>query len=161
MDKNKSYTVDEALTRMQSYCAYRDRCHMEVENKLREMRMIPQACEVIITKLIEDDFLNETRFAQSFTRGKFRIKHWGKTRIIRELKQRQIGDYIIKKALKEINENDYVETFHQLADKRLKQLEKDTDYHKKRRRFISYLQYRGWESNLIFEKWHDYNRNKE
>ena len=161
MDKNKSYTVDEALTRMQSYCAYRDRCHMEVENKLREMRMIPQACEVIITKLIEDDFLNETRFAQSFTRGKFRIKHWGKTRIIRELKQRQIGDYIIKKALKEINENDYVETFHQLADKRLKQLEKDTDYHKKRRRFISYLQYRGWESNLIFEKWHDYNRNNE
>ena len=161
MDKNKSYTVDEALTRMQSYCAYRDRCHMEVENKLREMRMIPQACEVIITKLIEDNFLNETRFAQSFTRGKFRIKHWGKTRIIRELKQRQIGDYIIKKALKEINENDYVETFHQLADKRLKQLEKDTDYHKKRRRFISYLQYRGWESNLIFEKWHDYNRNKE
>jgi len=161
MDKNKSYTVDEALTRMQSYCAYRDRCHMEVENKLREMRMIPQACEVIITKLIEDNFLNETRFAQSFTRGKFRIKHWGKTRIIRELKQRQIGDYIIKKALKEINENDYVETFHQLADKRLKQLEKGTDYHKKRRRFISYLQYRGWESNLIFEKWHDYNRNKE
>ena len=158
MNERKSYTVDEALARMQAYCAYRDRCHMEVENKLREMRMIPQACEIIISKLIEDNFLNETRFAQSYTRGKFRIKHWGKTRIIRELKQRQIGDYNIKIALKEIEDKEYIEAFHHLADKRLKQLKNDTDYHKKRRKFISYLQYRGWESNLIFEKWHDYNR---
>src|SRR5690625_532970 len=160
MDKNKSYTVDEALTRMQSYCAYRDRCHMEVEQKLREMRMIPQACEIIISKLIADDFLNETRFAQSFARGKFRIKHWGKTRIIRELKQRQIGDYNIKEALKEIDEEEYFKSIHNLADRRLKQLEKETDYHRKRRRFVSYLQYRGWEATLIFEKWNDSYKNK-
>lgn len=155
MEKNKSYSVDEALARMQSYCAYRDRCHMEVDQKLKEMRMIPQACEIIISKLIEDDFLNETRFAQSFARGKFRIKHWGKTRIIRELKQRQMSDYNIKKALKEIDEEDYIKSFHNLADRRLKQLENETDYHRKRRRFVSYLQYRGWETTLIFEKWND------
>lgn len=158
MKKHTSYTVEEALARMQAYCAYRERCHMEVENKLREMRMIPQACEVIITKLIEDDFLNETRFAQSYTRGKFRMKHWGKARIIRELKQRQIGEYNIRKGLEEIKNEEYIHSFHQLADKRLKQLENETDEHKKRRKFISYLQYRGWESSLIFEKWYDYNK---
>ena len=114
MKKHTSYTVEEALARMQAYCAYRERCHMEVENKLREMRMIPQACEVIITKLIEDDFLNETRFAQSYTRGKFRMKHWGKARIIRELKQRQIGEYNIRKGLEEIKNEEYIHSFHQL-----------------------------------------------
>lgn len=160
MEKHKSYSVDEALARMQSYCVYRDRCHQEVERKLREMRMIPQACEIIITKLIEENFLNETRFAQSFARGKFRIKHWGKTRIIRELKQRQIGSYNIKEALKEIDEEEYINSFYNLADKRLKQLENETDIHKKRRKFISYMQYRGWESQLIFEKWNDYYRGK-
>lgn len=160
MEKHKSYSVNEALARMQAYCVYRDRCHQEVERKLREMRMIPQACEIIITKLIEENFLNETRFAQSFARGKFRIKHWGKTRIIRELKQRQIGSYNIKEALKEIDEEEYINSFYNLADKRLKQLENETDIHKKRRKFISYMQYRGWESQLIFEKWNDYYRGK-
>lgn len=160
MEKHKSYTVDEALARLQSYCAYRDRCHMEVEKKLREMRMIPQACEIIIGKLIEEDFLNETRFAQSYARGKFRIKHWGKIRIIRDLKQRQIGEYNIKKALKEIDEEEYIISFHNLADRRLNQLVKITDYQNKRRRFVSYMQYRGWELDLIFEKWNAYNKKK-
>lgn len=156
MKKDKSYTVDEALARMQSYCAYQDRCHMEVEKKLREMRMIPQACEIIIAKLIEHSFLNETRFAKSFARGKFRIKYWGKQRITLELKRRQISAYNIKEGLKEIEEKDYLQTFFNLADKRLKQLEKEKDIHAIKRKYVSYMQYRGWESSLIFERWNDY-----
>lgn len=156
MEKDKSYTVDEALSRLQAYCAYQDRCHMEVEKKLREMRMIPQACEIIITKLIEDNFLNETRFAQSYARGKFRFKYWGKQRIALELKRRQIGAYNIKEGLKEIEEEAYLHTFFKLAEKQLKQLKNEKDIHTIKRKYVSYMQYRGWESHLIFEKWNDY-----
>lgn len=158
MKNQKSYTVEEALERMQAYCAYQERCHTEVEQKLREMRMIPQACEVIISKLISDNFLNETRFAQSFARGRFRIKHWGKHRITNELKQRKISEYNIRIALKEIEDKDYYNSFFNLADKRLKQLENETDREVKKRKFVNYLQYRGWESQLIFEKWNDDNK---
>lgn len=160
MDKNKSYTVEEALSKLEAYCAYQDRCHLEVEKKLREMRMIPQACEVIIEKLIAENFLNETRFAKSYARGRFRIKHWGKQRITRELKQRQISDYNIKEGLKEIEEEAYLATFYSLAEKRWQQLEKETDLPTKKRKFISYLQYRGWELSLIFEKWNEYIHSK-
>lgn len=158
MKKDKSYTLDEALARLQHYCSYQDRCHLEVEKKLLEMRMIPQACEVIIEKLIADNFLNETRFAQSYARGKFRFKHWGKQRITLELKQRQISPYNIKLALKEIEEEAYRKSFYDLADKRLRQLELETNLEAKKRKFVSYLQYRGWESQWIFEKWNDFLR---
>lgn len=156
MKKDKSYSVEEALTRMQSYCSYQDRCHMEVEKKLREMRMIPQACEIIIAKLIEDSFLNETRFAKSYARGKFRFKYWGKQRITLELKRRQISAYNIKEGLKEIDEKEYFKTYFNLVEKRLKQLESEKDMHAKKRKFVNYMQYRGWESSLIFESWNDY-----
>ncbi len=80
------HTVDEALTNLENYCVYRERCHKEVEQKLNELRMIPEAKEKIILHLIEHDFLNEERYAKAFARGKFRIKKWGRQRIFRELK---------------------------------------------------------------------------
>ena len=73
----KTYTVDEALAKLQRYCAYQDRCHKEVAQKLRDMQMIPQAKEQIIMTLIEENFLNEELFAMAFVRGKFKIKKWG------------------------------------------------------------------------------------
>lgn len=160
MKKTPSYTVDEALAKMQAYCAYQDRCHLEVQQKLKQMRMIPQACDYIIGKLIDENFLNETRFAKNFARGKFRVKHWGRIRITNELKQRQISTYNIKEGLKEIKDTDYFNSFHNIAEKRFKQLEKENDLNAKKRKFISYLQYRGWESHLIFEKWNDYYNKK-
>jgi len=89
----KSYTLTEATKKMESYCAYQERCHKEVRQKLYDMRMIPEATELIITGLIEENYLNEERFATSFARGKFRIKKWGKNRITQELKQRNISKF--------------------------------------------------------------------
>ncbi len=86
MQKSTSYTLQEAQKKLEHYCAYQERCHQEVEQKLRSMNMIPEVIEIIIGNLIEENYLNETRFAQSFARGKFRIKKWGKERIVRELK---------------------------------------------------------------------------
>ena len=84
----KSYSLEQALSRLQRYCTYQDRCHIEVERKLTEMRMIPQAKEQIIMSLIEEDYLNEERFALAFVKGKFRIKKWGKIRLKAELKKK-------------------------------------------------------------------------
>lgn len=151
MNFQKSYTVDEAKRALEHYCIYQDRCHKEVEQKLRDYRMIREACEVIIMHLIEHNFLNEERFSKSFARGKFNIKKWGKQRIVRELKFRNISDYNIKTALKEIDEKDYLDTFHLLAEKRFLAIS-ETDKYKKKRKLVDYLLYRGWESNLVFEK---------
>ena len=81
MQKSSSFTVQEAKKKLKYYCAYQERCHQEVVQKLRSMNMIPQAIDIIVGELIDENYLNETRFAQSFARGKFRIKKWGKVRL--------------------------------------------------------------------------------
>ena len=147
----KSYTIDEALSKLQKYCAYQDRCHKEVEQKLKQMRMIPEAIEIIIVALIEDNHLNEERFAKAFVRGKFNIKKWGKIRLTSELKQRQLSKYIIKIALQEIDPNAYLQTFHTLAENKAATLT-EIDPWKKKKKLADYLFYRGWESHLVYDK---------
>ncbi|WP_158974631.1 regulatory protein RecX [Cellulophaga sp. L1A9] len=146
-----SYTIDEARKKLESYCAYQDRCHKEVNQKLRDMGMIPSAIDQIINTLIQDNFLNEERFSKSFARGKFRIKKWGKRRIVSELKQRNISKYNITSALKEIDEDDYLETLELLAQKRLDAIS-EKNIQKRRKKLADYLLYRGWESHLVYEK---------
>ncbi len=149
--QQKSYTVDEAKRLLERYCVYQDRCHKEVTQKLYDYRMIPEAREVILLHLLEHNFLNEERFSKSYARGKFRIKKWGKQRIIRELKFRDISAYNIKTALKEIDEDDYIDTFNTLAQKRFEAI-KETNKFKKKKKLVDYLLYRGWETNLIYDK---------
>ncbi len=112
--------------------------------------MIPIAIDEIIGHLIQENFLNEERFACSFVRGKFNIKKWGKNRIVNELKQRDITKFNIKVALKEIDAEIYLKTLEQLAEKRVGQLI-ETNVFKKRKKVADYLLYRGWESPLVYE----------
>ena len=151
MSSYRSYTVKEATKKLESYCAYQDRCHKEVVTKLREMKMIPEAIDQIASHLIQENYLNEERFAKSFARGKFRIKKWGRNRIVNELKLRAISKYNIKTALAEINDKDYYETFDNLAKKRLEAI-KETNIQKRKRKLADYLLYRGWESHLVYMK---------
>ena len=123
------------------------------------MRMIPQAIDEIIGHLLAHNFLNETRFAQAFARGKFRQKKWGRNRITRELKMRSISAYNLKLALKEIPQNEYLDTFDVLFEKRVAQLSGETDGQKKRKKIADYLLYRGWESAMIFERLRDLTNN--
>jgi len=108
------------------------------------------AIDEIIYHLIEHNFLNEERFSKSFARGKFNIKHWGKVRIIKELKFRKISDYNIKTALKEFSEEDYYTKLNYLATKKLDSIT-ETNVYKKRKKLADYLLYRGWESHLVYE----------
>ncbi|MGW1454645.1 regulatory protein RecX [Salegentibacter agarivorans] len=132
------------------FCAYRDRCHKEIEEKLREMKMIPAAQAQIIMELMQENFLNEERFARSFVRGKFRIKKWGKIKIKQELKFKEISTPIIKIALTEIDEQKYISTLYEVAEKKLKLL-KEPDKFKKKRKLADFLLRKGYESNLVYE----------
>ncbi len=149
--KQQSYSVTEAKVKLQQFCAYQDRCHKEVIEKLQKMNMIPEAIDAIVTELIQDNFLNEERFARSFARGKFRIKKWGRLRIVRELKFRNISKFVIDAALKEIEETAYLNTLDELAQKRAKAV-KETNPLKRKKKIADYLLYRGWESHLVYQK---------
>ena len=147
----KTYTVEEALVKLQKYCAYQDRCHKEVEQKLKQMHMIPEAIERVIVDLIQDNHLNEERFAKAYVRGKFSIKKWGKVRLTLELKQRQISQYVIKTALAEIDPEEYLQTFHKLAEKKALNMSESNPF-KRKKKLADYLIYRGWESHMVYDK---------
>jgi regulatory protein len=149
--KIETYTLKEATKKLEGYCAYQERCHKEVSQKLRDMNMISEAADEIIAHLIQENYLNEERFSQSYARGKFNIKKWGKNRIVNELKFRGISKYNIKTALKEIEDEDYLSTLDTLSMKRLEAIS-ETDIQKRRKKLADYLLYRGWESHLVYGK---------
>ncbi|WP_347067424.1 regulatory protein RecX [Flavobacterium sp. WV_118_3] len=152
--KHQYFSIDDATKKLEYYCSYQERCHAEVVQKLQQMHMIPQAIDSIVVHLIENNFLNEERFARSFARGKHRIKKWGKLRIVNELKFRGISKYNIDSALKEITSEEYFETFHTLADTNWNSI-KESNLLKKKKKFCDFLIRKGYESRLIFEKCND------
>jgi len=150
MKNEKSYTVAEATKLMENFCAYQERCHKEVDQKLYDLHMIPEAKEKILLHLLQHNFLNEERFSKAFARGKFSIKNWGRIRIVNELKFRNISSYNIKTALKEIDEADYFKTIQKVAEKKWS-LIKEPNAFKKRSKLVIYLSSKGYESEIIYE----------
>ncbi|WP_109680756.1 regulatory protein RecX [Xanthomarina spongicola] len=150
----RTYTLEQAKRTLENYCVYQERCHKEVVQKLRNMRMIPEAIDLVVVHLLEHNFLNETRFAKSYVRGKFRVKKWGRKRLELELKKREISKFNIKEAFKEIPDTDYLNTFHVLAEKKAANI-KEPNVYKKRKKLADYLLYRGWESPLVYGKVHE------
>mgnify|MGYP003576398081 CR=1 FL=1 len=145
------FTIKEALQKLEHFCAYQERCHDEVVSKLYSLKMTSDEIDNIVVQLIEGNFLNETRFACSFARGKHRMKSWGKIRITNELKARNISSTNINLALKEISSEEYFETFENLAERCWKGLSENNTL-KKRKKFCDYMLRRGYESNIVYEK---------
>ena len=150
-DKNMPFSYVEIRKKLEHYCAYQDRCHQEVYQKMFSFNLSSHEKEEIMVYLIDNKFLNEERFAQSFVRGKHNYKKWGKTRITNELKARNISSTIIKIALKEINDSLYFETFDDLANKHWETISENNPM-KKRKKFCDYFMRKGWENELIYEK---------
>ena len=150
MKNEKSYTVAEATKLMENFCAYQERCHKEVAQKLYDLHMIPEAREKITLHLLQHNFLNEERFSKAFARGKFSIKNWGRIKIVNELKFRNISSYNIKTALKEIDEDAYLKTLQKIAEKKAAVI-KEPNAFKKRSKLLTYLSSKGYESELIYE----------
>ena len=148
---NKDLTTKQIESKLQYYCSYQDRCHKEVIEKLNTFDIKSNESNEIISNLIKDNYLNESRFSENFVRGKFKIKNWGKVRIVRELKQRNISTYNINLGLKEIDNQEYQKKFDEIFKNKLSSLGNLNKIIKKKK-IISYLLYRGWESNLIYLK---------
>ena len=134
--------------KLRQYCAYQERSHTEVVQKLWELGVMRSEHDAIVASLIEDDYLNEERFAKAFVGGKFRMKDWGRKKIYYGLKEKGIGDYLIKRAMKEIDEDVYHKTLADLAQKKFDSL-KDEQYLLRKKKTTDFLLQKGYEPELI------------
>lgn len=139
-----------ALPKIKHFCSYQERSHFEVKEKLYGYGLNKLEVETIISQLIEEDYLNELRFAQQFAGGKFRQKQWGKTKIKYELAQKRVSEYNIKKALSEISPTDYTNTLLKLATTKWNAL-KAEQYINREVKTTNYLLQKGYEHSLIKE----------
>jgi regulatory protein len=146
--QKKYLTKEQALQKLRQYCAYQERSHYEVKQKLWELGVQKQEHDEIISSLIQDDYLNEERFAVQFAGGKFRMKDWGRKKIYYALKEKQVSDYCIKKAMSAINEEAYQKTLAELAEKKYQSL-KGEQYLVRKKKTIDFLIQKGFETELV------------
>jgi regulatory protein len=144
----KHLTAEQALQKIRQYCAYQERCHKEVKEKLYSYGLHKSDAEKIIADIIENDFLNEERFAIQFAGGKFRMKQWGRKKIQYELQQKGVNAYSIKVALKELGDNDYAETLLKLASIKWNSLANEHQL-TRQAKTQAYLMQKGFEPELI------------
>ena len=152
-----SFSEDEKyiLEKIQSYCHYQERCIKEVRNKLFSLKAANQTVDKIIQSLIDNDYLNEDRYARMFIQGKLRIKKWGRIKLKYELRLKGLDINIIDENINKIKEKEYIQYFKEFSTNKIKFL-KGTEEQKKRS-FINYFTYRGWENSLIYQKLKDIN----
>lgn len=144
----KQLTKEQALQKLKHYCAYQERSHSEVREKLYNLGVFKKDHDPVISTLIEENYLNEERFAIAFAGGKFRMKQWGRVKIKYELKQKQVSDYSIKKAMKQIPEEEYLKTLKKLADEKYTSL-KGEQYLIRKKKTMDFLIQKGYESELV------------
>ena len=143
--------TEKALQKIGQFCAYQERNHKEVKEKLYSYGLYKDQVEELLSKLIQENFLNEERYAIAYAGGKFRAKDWGKNKIKYGLKQHQVSDYCIKKALKTIDDEEYVKTLQKLYLAKEKTLKSEKNIFIKKRKIQQYLMQKGYETSLINE----------
>lgn len=143
------HSKEQALQKAKQYCAYQERCHSEVKEKLYSLGMHKNEVNELLSELISENYLNEERFAIQFAGGKFRIKQWGRIKIKHALKYKQVSDYCIKKALASISETDYRDTLQKLFNQKLKTLKAEKNIFIKKRKLQDHLIQKGFETALV------------
>jgi regulatory protein len=150
LQRKQQLTKEQALQKLRFYCAYQERCHMEVKEKLYSFGLRKQMVEESIAQLIEEDYLNEERFAIQFAGGKFRMKQWGRVKIKHALQQKQVSTYCINKAMKEIDEADYEKTLHKEAEQKWNSVKgPGVNLFVKMSKTTDYLLQKGYEAELV------------
>lgn len=147
--QKKRLSKEEALQKLKHYCAYQERSHREVKEKLYSFGLNKQDVDESISLLIEEDYLNEERFAQSFARGHFRSKQWGRVKISYELKMKGVSAYCIQKGLKEIDEEEYEKTLKEVIAKKAASLPKTEKTYIIRQKVAAFAMQKGFEGPLI------------
>lgn len=153
MIRNKNFSAgpQQALQKLKQYCAYQERCHQEVKQKLSGYGIYGAKAEEIIAQLIEENYLNESRFASLFAGGKFRMKAWGRKKIIQELKTRGVSNYCIKTAIAAIPEQNYLQTLDRLIEKKLVAIG-GSSFALRRKKLWEYLYQKGYEPEIFQER---------
>lgn len=150
MKSKKTLTLKEAKLKAADFCAYQERTQQQVRDKLYDYGLYSDEVEDVLTDLITEDFINEERFAKSYAGGKFRIKKWGRVKIVHNLKALKISDYCINRALEEIDEEDYYTTMNDLLEKKKNTISGDNQFIISRK-LANYLIQKGYESNLVWD----------
>lgn len=146
--QKKHLTREQALQKLKQYCAYQERCHSEVQQKLWELGVNRGYHDEILSGLIEEDYLNEERFAVMFAGGKFRMKGWGRRKILYALREKKVSNYSISKAMKEIDNEAYKKSLEQLAEKKYESL-KSEQYLNRKKKTMDYLFQKGYETEMV------------
>lgn len=149
---SQTFSLSQLKQKAERFCVYQERCHKETVRKLYDLGASQQETDEIMVYLIENNFLNEERFAKSFARGKHSIKKYGKIRIINELQFRNISSYNIQKALEEISDEEYHITFEELSAKAWHSISEKNRL-KKKKKFCDFLLRKGYESELVYQSW--------
>ncbi len=144
-------SLADAKVKAMKYCAYQERCHKEVTNKLYEWGLYKSEADQVLMHLMELNFLNEERFAKAFAGGKFRIKQWGRRKIVYELKAKGINNNLIRIALEEIDDEAYLKTMRTLMEKKNKGISVQNMYIRKGK-IADFLQQKGYEPEIIREE---------
>jgi regulatory protein len=148
----KKYTPSQAREKIRHYCAFQERSHLETRRKLFTYNLYASEVEEILVELITDGFLNEERYAKAYAGGKFRIKKWGRIKIIHELEAKGLSKNCIKAGLKELNEADYEETLTTLLDKKLELLAPEENLYARKDKAAKYAIQKGFEPDLVWRK---------
>lgn len=149
MNRPLNIGTDKALQKIKHFCAYQERNHREVKEKLYSYGLYKPQVEELLSLLIEENFLNEERYAIAFSGGKFRMKGWGKNKIKYALRQQQVSEYCIRMGMNSINEEEYEKKLQQLFDQKLKTQKAEKNIFIKKRKLQDFLMQRGFEASLI------------
>jgi regulatory protein len=141
-------SLPQALDKIKRWCAYQERSHFETRGKLYDYGLSSSDIDEALAVLVSENFLNEERFAETFARGKFRIKHWGKNKIRAELKFKKVSDYSINKALKQIDGDEYRKTVEKLVSRKLRETKEKVPY-RKNYKVLQYVISRGFEQDIV------------
>ena len=146
----KYHTPEQALIKIRDWCAYQERCQQEARNKLYDYGLKTDDVENIIAQLVNENFINEERFAIAFAGGKFRIKKWGKVKIKQELKAKRVSDYCIKKGLAVIDSTEYINTLKKVLALKAKSIT-EKNFLKKKHKLVRYALSKGYEQDIVFD----------
>lgn len=149
--EQKNIGTEKALEKIRHFCSYQERSHQEVKDKLYSFGLYKNETELLLSQLIEENYLNEERYAIAFAGGKFRMKQWGKIKIYYELKQRRVSDYCIKAGLASIPADEYEKTIEKLFEKKIKSLKSEKNIFIKKKKLQAYLMQKGFEPALVSE----------
>lgn len=146
--QKKYLTKEQAIQKLRQYCAYQERSHTEVVQKLWDLGVRKAEHDEIVSSLIQDNYLNEERFALQYAGGKFRMNDWGRKKIYYALKEKKVSDYCINKALKSITEEDYQKTLTELTQKKWASLKSEQHLIRKKKT-TDYLLQKGYEPDAV------------